>query len=143
MRTISSITYRLFKHTPSTAFSSTHGHQDKHVEQVVAVTKHNPLAEKDLRGFENLDKLNENEKSYSPIHTTNADSFALYSIFSFLPYHSTHLAMLSPEGSDSSLPIQSRRSQVIVCTSPRLLRMEWPSTIALKRLIPTSQSTRY
>jgi hypothetical protein len=65
------------------------------------VTKHNPHAEKDLRGFENLDKLNENEKSYSPIHTTTADPFALYSFFSFLPYPFPHSVMPSPEESES------------------------------------------
>jgi hypothetical protein len=85
MRTLSSITHRLFKYAPIRAFSSTHGHHAEHAEQTVAVTKHNPHAEKDLRGFENLEKLNENEKSYSPIHTTSTDSTALYSIFSSLP----------------------------------------------------------
>lgn len=39
---------------------STH-HHDPHTEDdVVLVTKHNPLAQKDLRGYEHLESLSEN-----------------------------------------------------------------------------------
>lgn len=85
MRKFTSITHRLFNNAQTRAFSSTNKPDSHHVDDVVIVTKHNPFAEKDLRGYEHIDKLNETEKSYSPLHSTVPDPFAAYSIFQSLP----------------------------------------------------------
>jgi hypothetical protein len=58
MRTLPSITHRLFNNVSKMAFSSTHGNHTNHVEDAVIITRHNPQGDKDLRGFEHLEKLN-------------------------------------------------------------------------------------
>lgn len=43
------------------AFSANHHHDSHHhAEDAVIITKHNPLAQKDLRGYEHLENLSEN-----------------------------------------------------------------------------------
>jgi hypothetical protein len=85
MRQLTSRTRHLLQNTSVFAFSGNHSHHGEHPEEAVALTRHNPLGEKDLRGFEHLEKMNENEKSYSPLHSTVHNSYALYSIFSWFP----------------------------------------------------------
>lgn len=67
------------------AFSSANNSTRRGGEHEAEVTKHNPERSKDLRGFEHLDKLNEVEKSYSPIHSQEHSLFSAAGLFSLLP----------------------------------------------------------
>ncbi len=53
---------------PRFAFSSAPPPADPN--EPTRATKHNPLAYRELRGYEHIDLASENEKSYSPIHST-------------------------------------------------------------------------
>jgi hypothetical protein len=77
-------------HRQSFLSSSHNNHSNQHEETLVTVT--NPLALKELRGYEHIEKLSEREKSYSPLHTTTESPLAAYSFFALLPYAPPHAA---------------------------------------------------
>lgn len=76
--------------------SSLHESKDpkdhKHEEEHVPVSKHNPHAIKDLRGYHNLESLTEAQKDYSHIHSTQYHYTSSYHLFSLLPYFDHHSA---------------------------------------------------
>ena len=92
--TVAAYLRRLTSHATA-AFSSANNQSHRGSEHEVEITKHNPEGSKDLRGFEHLDKLNEVEKSYSPIHSQEPSLFSAAGLFSLLPYSLDYSGMQS------------------------------------------------
>jgi hypothetical protein len=59
--------------------------QEQKGTEEIPVTKHNPEAIADLRGFHNLPKLDEAQRDFSPLHSTKTHIASAYFLSSFLP----------------------------------------------------------